>query len=73
MRVPDHPENVPPSGASFRLKPRWAWALTAPGIDRVVGEEPDLGAGVFASDVCEISHGLNAPFSHENCAVLQWG
>src|SRR3712207_3981641 len=26
------PENVPPGGASLVRKPRWAWALTAPGI-----------------------------------------
>jgi hypothetical protein len=31
MSLPSQPENVPPSGASLRLKPRWAWALTAPG------------------------------------------
>ena len=32
MSLLSQPENVPPSGLSFRLKPRWAWALTAPGI-----------------------------------------
>jgi hypothetical protein len=42
-----------------------------PRDDRVVGKEPDLGVGVFASDICEISYGLYAPFPHENCTVLQ--
>src|SRR5687768_10823652 len=32
MRARSHSENLAPSGASFRLKPRWAWALTAPGM-----------------------------------------
>src|SRR5918994_3737486 len=32
MRVRSHSENAPPSGASLRRKPRWAWALTAPGM-----------------------------------------
>src|ERR671916_3494856 len=32
MSFASHPENVPPSGASCLRKPRWAWALTAPGM-----------------------------------------
>src|SRR5919112_5245482 len=38
MRVPSHSENVAPCGASFRLKPRWAWALTAPGMIVLLGK-----------------------------------
>src|ERR687897_1290685 len=38
MRAPSHSENVAPSGASLRLKPRWAWALTAPGMIVLLGK-----------------------------------
>src|SRR5919106_6808654 len=38
MRLANHSENVPPSGASSRLKPRWAWALTAPGMIVLLGK-----------------------------------
>jgi hypothetical protein len=32
MSLVSQPENVPPGGASFVRKPRWAWVFTAPGI-----------------------------------------
>src|SRR5918998_117110 len=32
MSLVSQPEKVPPGGASLVRKPRWAWALTAPGI-----------------------------------------
>ena len=32
MSFVSQPENVPPGGASLVRNPRWAWALTAPGI-----------------------------------------
>src|SRR5919112_4969481 len=38
MRALSHSENGPPSGASLRLKPRWAWALTAPGMMVLLGK-----------------------------------
>src|SRR5829696_6593134 len=38
MSPRSHSENVAPSGASFRLKPRWAWALTAPGMIVLLGK-----------------------------------
>ena len=72
MRVPNQSENEAPSGASFRLKPRWAWALTARD-NRVVREEPYLNVRVLASDVCEISHGIYAPAPYKHCAVPQRG
>src|SRR5215218_1797408 len=45
MRVPSHSENVAPCGASFRLKPRWAWALTAPGMSVLLGKNLTSASG----------------------------
>src|SRR5215212_3480869 len=45
MSLRSQPENVPPSGASFRLKPRWARALTAPGTIVKLGKNLTSASG----------------------------
>jgi hypothetical protein len=43
------------------------------GDDRVVGEEPDLGVRILASDVCDGSYDLYATVLYEHGAVPQGG
>src|SRR5215218_292757 len=45
MSPESQPENVPPAGASFRLKPRWACAFTAPGIIVKLGKNLTSASG----------------------------
>src|SRR5919107_4448882 len=45
MSPESQPENVPPSGASSRLKPRWACAFTAPGIIVKLGKNLTSASG----------------------------
>src|SRR5919107_1639577 len=45
MSAESQPENVPPAGASSRLKPRWACAFTAPGIIVKLGKNLTSASG----------------------------
>src|SRR5919107_2936255 len=45
MSPESQPENVPPAGASSRLKPRWACAFTAPGIIVKLGKNLTSASG----------------------------
>src|SRR5215207_2167279 len=45
MSPESQPENVPPAGASSRLKPRWTCAFTAPGIIVKLGKNLTSASG----------------------------